>query len=967
MPKNSRTKDSRWRPAFSIVPVLLVSALAFACVIAATSFVKVHERKNAAITAKHSARSAVLAGTLVALGNLQTYAGTDRCTTAEIDKKRARGWLGCWHNPRAEKEFPDFVPLVSNFGQFASTNHCFLRDPDDPSAVVEVPWEQLGENARIAFFIRDESLRASVKKREDAEHLSRFEDDTETLTRIRQQIPRRVDLSTFFENENFDAQSLQEKIARAPDLEILLNSFDEFSENTPRTAEILAALTTSALGVPADPVRGQLKTDLSDKNARDTDFPLPEDTLYQLRTQPQKYSLAGTPVATTPPCATASDALGFFDHPFPLVAELKIHFGFFNPRSDGQHRARFHVTTKFWNPFSFPLLAHGDGRLGLFDAENLPPLCIENLNTGAEILFSPTNFPVGRFGLVRQTPSDKTCNAYAKIFDTTPQGFGTGGNGAGLHGGEVYLARFPQPQAQPSGLARNVGGSSWKFQKGKNPAKAPSGLKTPNAWFHAEHEIRVSSLPSLFSSTLYIRGDAGSLRQQAFPESYSEPVVVFKNVSFPAFSLKMTGADYNRQTASDYDVSQASLVWKIRLRAEDADAMNALFSTIDPRSGIFDFSVPTVKNAFEISTLTGKDAREEAALGDTPATSSESESPLWDRFPNEHQSDTAEAFSCVRIFDFPAAPTLSVGALRHFPYAAFPPNSSFGFSASDAVFSKSRSEKFSPNEAFDRFHFSEIDHNPHREIPQTNAEKTPLVNGAFNINSENADAWSAVLAHDIPLWSRTGSASTKSLSRAFFTQPHSAGTPLPGALSREKIFTDAEFSRLSQKRRERAMATQGVRDIKKTTLNSFAKKIVSLLEERRKHGEKPFKSLEEFVDSGLLSMALRETNFNKLAKTEIPNWLPFSVSQASIMESLAPNVFTRGDTFTIFCRAEVFDPFSKKMRAAACAEMRVQRVAEFFDKTQGETTSASEQNSLNRAFGRRFKIVSFRYIPSDEL
>jgi len=966
MPKNSRTRDSRQKPAFSLVPALIVSALAFACVIAVVSFVKSHERKSAAFTAKHSARSVALAGTLIALGNLQTYAGTDTCSTAEFDRERSRGWTGVWHGTRVEKEFPERTPLVSNFGIFTGSNRCSLRDPDNPNASVEVPWESLGENARIAFFVRDESLRASVKKHESDEHLDRFESDAETLARLRQQIPRRVDLSNFFENKNFDELHLRKKIARAPDAEIFLHSFDEISENSAQTAEIRGALTSSALGVPADPVRGQLKTDLSDTDASDKNFPLPDLALEKLRMPAEKFPLAGTPVTTKPPSAD-SVALGFFEHAFPLIAELKIHFGFFNPRSDGQHRARFHVTTKFWNPYSFPLLAHGDGRLGLFDAENLPSLCIENLNTGAEILFSPSDFPVGRFGIVRQTPSDKTCNAYAKIFDATPQGFGTGGNDAGLHGGEVYLARFPDPRAQPSGLARNIGGSSWKFQKGRNSAKPPSGLKTPNAWFHAEHAIRVSSLPSLFPSTLYIRGDAGSLRQQTYPEMYSEPVVVFKNVSFPPFSLKMSGEDYNRKVAADYDISQASLVWKIRLRAEDSVAMTELFSAVDPRMGVFDFSIPAVRNAFEVSTLSGKDARAEAVLGDVPTKATETGSPLQDRFPNEHATNFADAFSCVRVFDAPAAPALSVGALRHFSYESLPPNASFGSPAADSLFSKTRKEKFSPNEIFDRFHFSENERNPHRVESQTGNENSALVSGAFNVNSENVNAWIAILAHDIPNWSRSGSSNAKTLRRAFFTQPHAARTPLPGALANSKIFTGAELSRLSKTSRERAIATQCVRDVNKSTLKNFAEKIVELLKQRRERGEKPFRSLEEFVDSGLLAAALRASNFNTIAKTEIPEWLPSSISQATLMESFAPNAFTRGDTFTIFCRAEIFDPFSKKMTGVACAEMRVQRTSEFFDNLQKETTSAGEQNALNRAFGRRFKIVSFRYVPSDEL
>lgn len=942
---------------------MFVSALAFACVLAIVGIVKTHERKNAAFTAKHSARSAALAGVFIALGDLQTYAGTDRCATAEIDRERAPGWLGVWHGSRVLKEFPERVALVSNRGLFADATHCRLRDPADPAATVDVPWERIGENARIAFFVRDESLRASVKKRERAEHLERFKNSPETLLRLRQQIPRRADLSAFFENQNFDAPALLEKISRAPDAEIFFDALDEFHGDSAHAAKIRAALTAEARGVPADPTNARLKIDLSDSDAL-ANFSSEEKkfvsvaALENLRAPADKKISEGVPVAVAPVAADPA-AQGFFEHPFPLVTELKIHFGFFNPRSDGQHRARFHITARFWNPYSFPLLAHGDGRLGLFDAENLPPICIENLNTGAEILFSPTSFPVGRFGIVRQTPSDKTCNAYARIFDATDQGFGADGASAGLHGGEVFLARFPDPRAQPAGLARNVGGSSWKFKKGANAVKPPSGLKTPGAWFHAAHKIRIGSLPSLFTSTLVVRGDAGSLGQQTFPEMYSEPVFIFKNVSFPSFSLEMSGDEYNRQLAGDHDISRASLVWKIRLRAEDATAMAGLLAAVDPRAGVFDFSVPAVRNAFEISTLVGDAARAEAALDGATATLAENVSPLRDRFVNEHATNIADAFSCIKIFDTPRAPVLSVGALRHFAYASLPPAASFGAPVASVSETKARAEKFSPNEIFDRFYFSADGQNPHHAAT--------LVSGAFNVNSANADAWRAVLAHDIPAWTRIGSANSKTLRRAFFTLPHSAHAALPGALSSVKFFDDAEFSSLSESERERVATLQSAREIRSGTLKNFAEKIVELLDARRARGEKPFLSLAEFADSGTLADALRASNFNAPAGEEIPAWFPAAVSQAALMESLAPCAFTRGDTFTVFCRAETFDPISKKMLGAACAELRVQRMTEFFDKTQNAETPESEQNALNRAFGRRFKIISFRYIPHDEL
>lgn len=951
---------ARRLPAFAVIPALLAVALAAACALALAAQSVRFARANETFAARSRAKSAALAGTLIALANLQTYAGTDDCATAkffsEDDDAPEAGWTGAWHGERVRKEFPDSAAaLVSNRGIFAGTRHCRMRDAARAGSETEVPWETLGEGARFAFFVRDESLRASVAKRERDAHLERFKDDVSALQRLRQQISRKTELGHFFEDEDFDSAAMREKIACAPDERIFLAPL---LENLPKNLRESAfdALALEARGVPADWTRRQLKIDLSDEaNFEKLPEFFPPEALKNLDRARDALS-AGTPVAVKPPAPAGT--LGWFSHPFPLVAELKLHLGFFNPRSDGQHRTRFHVTARFWNPSAAPLLAHGDGRLGLFDAENLPAILISNENTGGEILFSPTDFPVGRFGLVRQTPSDRTCNAYCRIFDASPQSFGENGASAGLHGGEVYLARFPDPVGQPGGLARNTGGNTWKYQKDPAKiAKPPSGAKA-DRWFHPAHVIRVETLPALLPANFLIRGDAGTLPQQTDPRDYSEPVFVFKNVPLPAASLEMSGEDYNRQLAGDYEISQASLVWKIRLRAEDSEAMRALFETVEPRLGVFDFSVPAVRRAFEVSTLAGAAARAEAEIGGAAETAAGNPSPLRDRFPNEHAAQTEDAFACIRIFDTPGVPALSVGAMRHFSFEAFPPAASFG------------AETNAANALFDRAYFSDAENNPHCAA----AGEAHLISGAFNFNSENADAWTSVLAHDVPAWRRfslapdkksSAAAQGKNLKNAFFAHPHSAHAARP--VPPHEAFSDAELAELPSVERERALLAQNFRAVEKSALKNFAESLVRRLRERRKSGGAPFRSLGEFADSGVVKNALGESGLNRIAGTEIPAWYPAAISQSAILESFSPAAAPRGDTFAIFCRAEIFDPLTGKILGAACAEMRAQRMPEFFDASQPAGTPADEQNALNRVFGRRFKITAFRWLPHDEL
>lgn len=746
----SRARARRRRPAFALIAVLLLTALALVCAFGALKATASFERKNENLVALGSARSAALAGTKIALADLQTYTGTDACATAKIAPSAAASeWLGAW---RGGQEFSSgAVPLVSARGVFAGTRSCFLRDAARMSAPAEVPWEKLGENVRFAYFILDESLRASAARREREAHLRRFGGDPKTLARLRRQVPRNTHFAHFLDGETLPAALFPEKLAAAPDEKILLAALGDAVPRE-RRAAARETFTLDAQGVPADWPRRALKFDFFDeKNAALAEAFLPAEAAETLRAAAEDGFRAGTPVATARPAPAG--AFGWTFAPFPIPAELTLHVGVFNPRSDGQHRARFHVTARLWNPYAFPLLAREEGLLGMVDFENLPAVCIRNENTGGEFVFSPTDFPVGRFGIVRQTPSDRTCNAYCRIFDATPQGFGEDGNAAGLHGGEVFLARFPDPRAQPQGLARNAGGPSWKYQKDPEKiAKPPYGAE-PGRWFHPAHEISVVGLPGALPASFLIRGAAGTLRQETFPRDYAAPVFELRNVALPFFSTTLSGAEYNREKAGDYDASQATFAWKIRLRAEDAAAMRALFAEADPRLGVFDFSVPAVRAAFEVSALAGSAARAEAEIGWNAETPERLASPLRDPFPNEHAAERGNAFACARIFEAPAAAdALSVGALAHGAFAAFPCAGGFGEPFPEAEAAAARERGVSPNSLFDRAYFSAEGKNPHHVRRGENF----LVSGAFNVNSVNADAWAAVLPRDVPAQGAAG-------------------------------------------------------------------------------------------------------------------------------------------------------------------------------------------------------------------
>ena len=137
----------------------------------------------------------------------------------------------------------------------------------------------------------------------------------------------------------------------------------------------------------------------------------------------------------------------------------------------------------------------------------------------------------------------------------------------------------------------------------------------------------------------------------------------------------------------------------------------------------------------------------------------------------------------------------------------------------------------------------------------------------------------------------------------------------------------------------------------------------------------------------------------KLAKAGVPGY----VTQGDILSAIAPSLSARSDTFTIRAYGDVFG-LNGTPEARAWCEAVVQRVPEFFDPQNDEESSEEDDvldvvkfrenyrdsqndeiagrgekyvlekferndklSAVNKLFGRRYKIVSFRWLSQDEL
>lgn len=93
---------------------------------------------------------------------------------------------------------------------------------------------------------------------------------------------------------------------------------------------------------------------------------------------------------------------------------------------------------------------------------------------------------------------------------------------------------------------------------------------------------------------------------------------------------------------------------------------------------------------------------------------------------------------------------------------------------------------------------------------------------------------------------------------------------------------------------------------------------------------------------------------------------PGYVKQGDLLTTLGPLVNVRGDTFVIRGYGEARDPSGKNVLARSWCEAVVQRVPDFVDPSD-EAHVTVPKSKVNLNFGRRFNIVSFRYLDPKEI
>jgi hypothetical protein len=983
--------------------------------LAATAFLAVELRLTGAFVAREKARLNAILAARMALAELQLNLGPDcaatfpmpgrhRWAAVEIIMKGGEGRI---------------VPLVSG-------SH-FLENGATPplgwaeiipavlsstgeviEPAVEVPW--LGNDAdwrdargvgrglasgagRFAFWIEDESQKVDVGAGERVEWAS-----WPGVQARRQLMSQRHGVDVALGVRRADLQQWREGLSVAGDwgwLELAWNAGaaeDESVVLNPRY------YTWASRGVLADAAHGGLRINWDQRNPELPDERLPCSRavwadFFRLTSESAQL-LARNPAAGLP-VTPAMDEVAL--RRFPILSALRLRMGFFHSHHDALHRTRFHADVQLWNPFPHPLVCVAkESRIGLLDFEKMPVVTVRNCNTGGAVTVDMGAFPEGKFdGRIEQTRSDGTANAYLDIVDKQSGGM----SAPGLFGGEVY--NFAMPHGQPQGLERTLSATKWYVQSDpKKPATPPANATNGN-WMHDAHRVEISGVIPSGGVTLHIRTMKGNLPKNVATRDYSDPVLTLKNIPFHDFLLTLTGADYDRPDSTSYRVNEARIAFSLRLRSRDPSLVEAALKTVDPREPVLDFSKPAVAALYEISAdvVSGKEWALPAGSG---------ESFWWDAADNKHDATgDATAAANARVFDRPvASPPLSAASLRHLQRLGagagslkvnYPEGVEKDAEWFDRAFfagmrtgdSGSAPRSWTRNAWLEPLRLDGATEAADDDVPaREDAAARYLVRGTFNVNCENAAAWRAVLARVLPDWSRRQQptpATTmpdvtrlaaalpardevgggKALANAFFRLPFGADQPLRVNLP-ECDLSDEKLRRTGTDAWAYCEGVQGFRALEDSSRDRLAEELAAAI--RRYHvREGAFCSLKEFALSGVIAEAIDKSGVNRQTVLGRVPWAmsPLRLNAGDILEGLLPVLAVRGDTFKICAQGASMNALGRR-EAHVNLEVIVQRFPQCFDGVQDAMTPPGNLNLPNRCFGRRFKIVSCRWMNAVE-
>jgi hypothetical protein len=132
------------------------------------------------------------------------------------------------------------------------------------------------------------------------------------------------------------------------------------------------------------------------------------------------------------------------------------------------------------------------------------------------------------------------------------------------------------------------------------------------------------------------------------------------------------------------------------------------------------------------------------------------------------------------------------------------------------------------------------------------------------------------------------------------------------------------------------------------------------------------------ISGSVISPSVKYPN-QKAAEGSVYTAAPGYLIQSDVLAVLGNILTTRDDTFTIRAYGEVTTKSGQSILSRAWCEATVQRTIDYVEPidspetpvkevnmTTGELTN-SDLSEINKAFGRKFEIVSFRWLSPEEV
>ena len=265
--------------------------------------------------------------------------------------------------------------------------------------------------------------------------------------------------------------------------------------------------------------------------------------------------------------------------------------------------------------------------------------------------------------------------------------------------------------------------------------------------------------------------------------------------------------------------------------------------------------------------------------------------------------------------------------------------------------------------------------------------------GAFNINSVDPLAWLAVLRSgrsmpDAPFTfldakTTTGTAADVKATAfgfgdaVFYRFPYSAQETYKATDGFAASTTEPPASPNTASMANTHLFRHGVRALTVDQSLALANAIVERVRQRQA-ASGPFRCIEEFLapsplfgGRNALEAAIENTTGRDGKLLNDPSSVAEFSSQwltsGDVMTALAPILVARSDTFLIRTYGEVINPVTSEREARAWLEARVQRTVDYVDASQPPETDPGALNLCNQTYGRRFRIVSFRWLDRSDI